>query len=233
MWRWKRILRAVLLWALLCFVLGILAAFFEIKASTVQILIIICCAIYLLVTITYYFVFMQPYRKRVMQQNAEMEAGNLETALDDIKAMQQEPRVRRSQYLTQCCQINLSAAYCRLEQYDRALEVLNAMPEKLKEQVRLVHHLNTCICLFYSGTEEKALAYYHTHEKLFHAHRGDRNYKGNLALLKCWVLSAQGELAAARELCKQTKALCNTPSLLEAYEKLEQHLAGHSIKTQA
>lgn len=224
MWRWKRILRDVLLWALLCFVIGIIAALFEIEASTVQFFIIVCCVIYLLVTFFYYLVFMQPYRKRVIQQNADMEAGNLETALEDIKAMQQEPRVRRSQYLTQCCQINLSAAYCRLEQYDRALEVLNAMPEKLKEQVQLVHHLNTCICLFYSGTEEKALAYYHTHEKLFHAHRKDRNYKGNLAVLKCWVLSAQGELAAVRELLKQTKELCNTPSLMEAYEKLEQRI---------
>ena len=79
MWHWKRIIRDILLWALLCFALGIMAAFFEIKASTVQILIIICCAIYLLVTISYYFLFMQPYRRRVQQQNAEMEAGNLET----------------------------------------------------------------------------------------------------------------------------------------------------------
>ena len=193
MWHWKQILRYILLWVLLCFALGIIAALFEIEASTVQVSIIVCCVIYLLVTISYNFLFMQPYRRRVQQQNAEMEAGNLEIALENI----------------------------------------NAMPEKLKEQVCLVHHLNTCICLFYSGTEEKALAYYHTHEKLFHTHRGDRNYKGNLALLKCWVLSAQGELATARELCKQTKALCNTPSLLEAYDKLEQHLAGHSIKTQA
>lgn len=224
MWRWKRILRDILLWALLCFMIGIVVAFFEIKASAVQFFIIVCCVIYLLVTISYYAIFMQPYRRRVLQQNADMESGNLETALEDIKAMQQESRVRRSRYLTQCCQINLSAVYCRLEQYDRALEVLNAMPERLKEQVRLVYHLNTCICLFYSGTEEKALTYYQTHEKLFYAHRKDRNYKGNLAVLKCWALSAQGEFAAARELLRQTKRLCNTPSLMEAYEKLDQRI---------
>ena len=224
MWRWKRILKAVLFWALFCFMLGIIAAFFEIEASTVQLFIIICCAIYLLVTIYYYVIFMLPYRRRVLQQNADMETGNPETALEDIKAMQQEPRVRRNQYLTQCCQINLSAVYCRLEQYDRALEVLNAMPENLKEQMRLVHHMNTCICLFYIGTKENALAYYHTHEKLFHAHREDRNYKGNLAVLKCWALSAQGEFAAAQELLKQMSKLCNTPSLRDAYEKLAQQI---------
>ena len=122
-----------------------------------------------------------------MQQNAEMEDGNLETASEDIKAM----------------------------------------PEKLKKQVRLVHHLNTCICLFYSRTEQEALAYYRTREKFFQAHRKDHNYQGNLAILKCWALSAQGELAQARDLLRQIKELCNTPSLLEAYEKLEQHLAVH------
>ena len=225
MLRWKRILRDILIWALLCFVMGIIAAFYEIEASTVQFFIVVCCVIYLLVTSLYYIVFMQPYRKRVMQQNADMEAGKSQTALEDIKAMQEEPLVRRSRYLTQCCQINLSAAYCRLEQYDRALEVLNAMPEKkLKERVRLVHHLNTCICLFYNGTEQEALEYYRTHEKLFHAYRNDRQYRGNLVMLKCWALSAQGKLEEAHEILSQAKELCNTPSLMTAYEKLEQRL---------
>lgn len=225
MWRWKRLLRDGLFIVLAGLLIGTAAAFFEIEASTVQIFIIVCCGIYLLLTILYYFVLMQPYRRRVLQQNADMEAGRTDKALTDMEAMMHEPRVQKSRYLTQCCQINLSAAYCRLEQYERALEILKAMPEKkLKEQALLVYHLNTCICIFYMKNEQEGLSYYHAHQKLFHAYRNNRHYGGNLAILKCWALAAQGKISAAREVLTKTKQLWNTPSLLEAYEKLDQRL---------
>ena len=112
--------------------IGVIATLGGFEELDVRLFIIAACVIYLLVTILYYIVFMQPYRKRVLQQNADMESGKIGEALEDIQTMQQEPLVRRSRYLTQCCQINQSAAYCRMEQYDRALEILKAMPEKNK-----------------------------------------------------------------------------------------------------
>lgn len=223
--RWKRLLRDLALLILLGVLIGIIAAFFEIEASTVQAFIIVCCVIYFVLTLVYYFVFMQPYRRRVQQQNADMEAGKTEKALADIQAMQQEPLVRRSRYLTQCCEINLSAAYCRLEQYDHALEILNAMQEKkLNRHAVLVHHMNTCICLFYTGSEQEALRYYHSQEKLFRENRNNRHYGGNLAVLRCWVLAAEGDIAAARQTMEHAKLKWTSPSLQIAYEKLEDRL---------
>ena len=140
--------------------------------------------------------------------------------------MMEEPRVRHSRYLMNCCRINLSAACCHLDRYDLALETLRAMPaKKLKGDFELVYHLNTCICLFYIVSEQEGLTYYQIHEKLFHAYRKHRYYGGNLAVLQCWARIAQGDAAGAESLLEQARKNWTKPSLQDAYEKLERRLA--------
>ena len=112
-----------------------------------------------------------------------------------------------------------------MEEYGEALEILNAMPEKnLRDRMLLVHHLNTCICLFYLGMEQEALDYYGEQEKLFRAYQRDRTYGGHIALLQGWVLAARGDLSRAREVLKKAENTWHSASLQEGYDKLRAHL---------
>ena len=223
--RLKRILWKLLLLLLLGIALGVVAAYFQWEDKTLQIVIIGCCGVYLAVTLLHYFLVIHPYRRRVLQQAADMEAGRAAEALEDIQRMMEEPRVRRSKYLTNGCQINLTAAYCHLGQDQAALDQLRAIPEKqLKGDFELVYHLNTAICLFYTGSEQEGLSHYLAHRKLFHAYRKHPYYGGNLAVLQCWAMLAQGQAEEAKEVLRQAKETWTKLSLQEAYEKLERRL---------
>ena len=223
--RLRRFLRYLLILLLAGILVGTAAALLEIPASTVQMMIILVCIIWLAAMLLYYGFVMAPYRKRVLQQNADMDSGKSNQALADMEAMQEEPMVKKSRYLTQCCDINRSAAYCRMEQYGQALDILRAMPEKnLRDRTLLVHHLNTCICLFYLGMNEEALDYYREQEKLFRDYKRDRTYGGHLALLQGWVAAAQGDVPGAREVLEKTEGTFQSVSLQEGHEKLREYL---------
>ena len=94
--RLKRFLRYLLILLLAGILVGTAAALLEIPASTVQMMIILVSIIWLAAMLLYYGFVMAPYRKRVLQQNADMDSGKSAQALADMEAMQEEPMVKKA-----------------------------------------------------------------------------------------------------------------------------------------
>ncbi len=85
-----------------------------------------------------------------------------------VEIMEQLLQKAKGKGLKNLLRLNLTAGYCDLKEYEKALAVLEDMNHiPLKNDLALVHHLNLCICYFYTGQTEKAMALYQKPKESF------------------------------------------------------------------
>lgn len=132
-----------------------------------------------------------------------LEQGKPQEYIQAVEALRQKAKGR---YLQNLFTLNLSAGYCDLKEYKKAIELLKSLEDaRLYHDLKLVYHINLCICYFYDGQSEKALALYENSQKLFRPPLAAKLYSGNIAVLDVFALMEQGETDRAKELLATTR----------------------------
>lgn len=162
------------------------------------------------------------YQRKMKEAAALRGKGDTAGYMAAIEKLLQTAKGRQ---LKSQLKLNLSAGYCDLEQYEQAIAILEPLgQEKLRGPIRLVQRLNLCICYFYSGKTDKALALYHNSQKLFAPYRRTPVYGGNLAVLEMLADIEEGEYPKAAELLRQARSSWNIPRLYDDYQYVEHRL---------
>lgn len=227
----KTVARGMGMGILIGIVLYVICDTLDIEEKTFQTAVLIISLAVILGAMIFNILYMRPFRKRVRNQIALLEEGNPAQALADMEQMLEDGRVKKTKYLKRLCRLNMTAAYCDLEQYDRAMEIfLELSAEKFSGTEELVYSLNLCVCHFYQGQEKEGLMVYNRSRRVFDRYRKDRFYGGNIAVVTMWAMMAQGQNGQVEELLEKARKTWDRPSLQEDYQKVEDRLALASAK---
>lgn len=162
------------------------------------------------------------YWKQMRKAAELLGEGRTEEYVETVDRFLQRAKGRR---LKNLLKLNLSAGYCDLKQYDRAIQILEELSqEKLTGVVKMTHRLNLCLCYFYSGQNDKAVELYQASEKEFAPFRENAYYGGSLAILEILAALEKGERDRAEALLKQAKETWNYPRLQDDYRRIEERL---------
>ena len=122
--------------------------------------------------------------------------------------------------------LNLTAGYCDLKEYEKALEILENMSRtKLKGGLELVHHINLCMCYFYTGQIEKAMALYEKPKEGFPAYiKYPDAFTQYFFSLDILAAIAATDFTKAQELLKQAEEAWHNPRSQKLYAEMRNGL---------
>ena len=171
------------------------------------------------------FLYNSHYRKKVLAANALFEAGKAE---EYIAAMEELLCTAKGRSLRNTLTINLAAGFCEAKQYDRGTELLEGLSaESFFGETALVYRLDLCLCYFYTGQNDRALALYRESQKKFSKGRSGR-LAGDLAVLDMYAALAEGRHAEVKTLLETARATWDQPRLREDYDRIAAQLAGRA-----
>lgn len=173
----------------------------------------------------YNYFYIRKYRKRVINQIWLLESGKPEIALNDMISMHEEATSKGAYRLAHLAKLNMTAAYCDLNKYEEALDILLELSSVKFEGIEnLVYRINLCACYYYLGNEEGGNLNYLLNEKLFDKYRNNIIYGGNVAVIKMMYLLANHKYKEAKSLLEQAKIKWDNPRLLNDYQLIEEKL---------
>ena len=121
--------------------------------------------------------------------------------------------------------INLSAGYCELHRYDEAARLLESLSDtKLSGEFALVYRINLCLCYFYLGQTDRALALYEDSQKLFYSSRSSSLHERDIALLDIFAAIGIQDYDRAAVLLEMAERTWNDPGFLDAYRVLKEKI---------
>lgn len=168
------------------------------------------------------FFYIRSYQKKMKAAALLLEQGETKEYIEAVEALRQKAKGR---YLKNLFTLNLSAGYCDLKEYKKAIELLKSLEKaRLYQNLKLVYHINLCVCYFYDGQTEKALALYESGQKLFRSPLATKLYGGNIAVLDVFALIEQGELNRAKELLTTARGAWSDARLQTDFAYLEERL---------
>lgn len=168
------------------------------------------------------------YLKKMKTAALLLEQGKPQEYIKAVEALRQKAKGR---YLQNLFTLNLSAGYCDLKEYKKAIELLKSLENaRLYQNLKLVYHINLCVCYFYNGQTEKALALYESGQKLFRSSLATKLYGGNIAVLDVFALIEQGELDRAKELLTTARGAWSDARLQTDFAYLEERLQNEQSK---
>ena len=221
----KRILRPIGIGVGLGLFLVLIQHMFDIDQHLLLTLLFLTGAVIILGTLLFNLLYIRPFRKKVYQQIALLEEGRADECLTQMESMLKEAQKKKLKQIAQLCRLNMTAAYCDLKQYDKAMEILEELSqEKFSDAGQLVFRLNLCACYFYLGQQEQALLTYQKSSKLFDLYRKSKTYGGNIAVVTMRTQIAQGQYDQAAELLAYARTHWNRPRLVEDYQQIEELL---------
>ena len=221
----KYIVIGILVGIVIAFLIAFISQFFNLGEKLVSNIFLTIGSIGVIAGLAYNYFYIRKYRKRVIYQLDLLEKHKLEEALKDMQSMYQEVSNKGAKHIARLVKLNTSAAYCDLKEYNKALNVLLELSsEKFTGIEDLVYRLNLCACYFYLGNEEACMSSYATSKQVFEMYCKDKNYGGNIAIIKIMVLMAENKFNEAQDLLEQTKHKWYNPRLLDDYQLIEKHL---------
>ena len=162
------------------------------------------------------------YLKKMKTAALLLDQGKPQEYIEAVEALRQNAKGR---YLKNLFTLNLSAGYCDLKQYKKAIDLLKSLENaRLYQNLKLVYTINLCVCYFYDGQTEKALALYESGQKLFRSPLATKLYGGNIAVLDVFALMEQGELDRAKELLTTARGAWSDSRLQADFAYLEKKL---------
>lgn len=165
------------------------------------------------------------YRKRMQGALALFEKGEIGPYMEEVKDMLRSAKGRS---LRNTLQINLSAGYCEMGQFDRAAEILEGLSgERLQGVMGMVYRLNLCVCYFYTSQNARAMELYHASGKLFGPYRKSRFYGGNIALLDMLAAIEEGRYRDAENMLADARKTWDFPRLQKDYRQIAEKLSGN------
>lgn len=143
-----------------------------------------------------------------------------------IQAVEELRQRAKGRFLLNLFTLNLSAGYCDLKEHKKAIELLKSLENvRLYQNLKLVYHINLCVCYFYDGQTEKAMELYERSQKLFQSPMAAKLYGGNIAVLDVFALIEQGEFDRAKELLATARGAWSDSRLQGDFEYLEEKIA--------
>lgn len=162
------------------------------------------------------------YEKKMTAAAALLESGHTSEYLAAVETLRQNTKGR---YLNNAFTVNLSAGYCDLHEYTKAIELLEGVPGlRLCGVLKMVRQLNLCACYFYDRQTEKALALYQESLGIFQLFRNRAPYGGNIAVLDVFAAIESGDLDRADALLKAACETWNSPRLQDDYHALGERI---------
>lgn len=159
------------------------------------------------------------YRKKMKEAIKLLEDGKTEEYVEVVEVLIKKVKLPS---LKTALKVNLSAGYCSLNDYEKAIKILEGLSHvSMYGALKMVHRLNLCMCYFYSNQWEKAIVLYENNQKVFKSFRKSKLYSGNILLLNIFVAVEKGEFDRAREMLKSAQEKYKNPRLQKHYEYLE------------
>lgn len=162
------------------------------------------------------------YLKKMKTAALLLEQGKPQEYIKAVETLRQKAKGR---YLQNLFILNLSAGYCDLKEYKKAIELLKSLENaRLYQNLKLVYHINLCVCYFYDGQTEKAMTLYKSSQKLFCTSLATKLYGGNIAVLDVFALVEQREYDRAKEVLTTAREAWSDSRLQADFEYLEEKL---------
>lgn len=168
------------------------------------------------------------YQKKLKAVLPLWKAGHVEEYIARVESMRRNAKGR---YANNMLTLNLSAGYCKLEQYDKATELLGSLSNaKLPGTFKLIHRINLCICYFYQRQTDHAMALYESSQKVFNKYRNGKLYGGNIAILDIFAAIGMNDYDRAAELLQTAQSTWDEPRFLDDYRLLEETIHQRQMK---
>lgn len=172
--------------------------------------------------VLYGALYMRWFGRKMREAVILLEAGETKAY---IKALEKLRGQARGRFLKNLFQLNLSAGYCDLKQYAKAISILEPLSAaRLRGDMQMVHRLNLCVCYFYSGQAPEAMQLYEASEAVFAPYRDRQPYGGNLAVLDMLAALERKEYEAAGAMLAEAREKWNRPRLAEDYAYIAEQL---------
>ena len=162
------------------------------------------------------------YRKKVKRVRALLDEGKLE---EYVSVLEKGLREKERSALENMWKINLFVGYYKLEQYDKALSILEGVTfKKLNAENKAIYTLDL-FCVYYKlDQKEKAMEVYNANEKYLARVRKDTKYSGNIAIIDMYAAIEKGRYEGLEEKLRKTRDTWHNPAFQEDYEKIEELL---------
>lgn len=187
------------------------------------------CGVAVILGVVFFNLFYNlSYQKKMKEAVKFLEAGNEKEYIEEVEALLSTAKGRN---LKNFLKVNLSAGYCDLNEYEKAIGLLESlMDEKMYGVLKMVQRLNLCVCYFYSNKGKKAMDLYESSQKEFAPFLKAKLYGGNIAVLSIFAAIEKGDLANAGNLLKSAREEWDNSRLQDDYQYLEERIQHEQSK---
>lgn len=218
----KRILKIVAIGIIIGILLVIVQIVFRIPKDVFLHYYWICGVLVILGAVIFNLFYNLRYQKKMKDAAILLENGK---AKEYIEAVEELLKNAKGRHLKNFLTVNLSAGYCDLKEYEKAIELLESLLSvRLNGVLKMVQRLNLCVCYFYSNQGEKGITLFESSQKDFKPFLKSKLYGGNIAVLDIFVAIEKGEFIRAKELLKSARNDWDNPRLQDDYQYLEEIL---------
>lgn len=166
-----------------------------------------------------YILYARKYQKQVSESIGLLEEGRANEYIEAIETMLCHAKGRN---IRNILQLNLSAGYCDLGQFDKAIHILEGLPEKeLRGMTKAVYHLNLCFCYFHTSQTSEALALYDKSQEEFEPLRKKEESGGGIVVLDMLAAVARGEYDVAEKMLENARKTWVSLRLEDDYQYIE------------
>ena len=177
--------------------LGFITSVLDIDKDVFMKYYIVAAILIVLGVFLYNLLYIRKHNQEMNQAINLLNEGKTEEYM--VRVSELERKVK-GKALKNLMRLNLTAGYCDLKEYEKALEILETLrKEKLKGDVELVWRLNTCLCYFYTGRTKEAMQLYNESKAFFSASKKKGLHVPNIAILDMLAMIEDGRKKEARQ----------------------------------
>ena len=177
--------------------LGFITSVLDIDRDVFMKYYIVAAILIVLGVFLYNLLYIRKHNQEMNQAINLLNEGKTEEYM--VRVSELERKVK-GKALKNLMRLNLTAGYCDLKEYEKALEILETLrKEKLKGDVELVWRLNTCLCYFYTGRRKEAMQLYNESKALFSSSKKKGLHVPNIAILDMLAMIEDGRKKEARQ----------------------------------
>ena len=163
------------------------------SAISLLVWIVVITLIVNIIMSTYYYI-------KIKKQLELLNEGKTHEAIDSMKKLLLSLHNPRYKRLENICKINISSAYCDLNEYGKGQEVLDSVDTaSLSNNTRFIYEFNQCVLLYYLGNTEKFIENYDKNKEAFDSYKTYKNYEDNIEMLEIFYELSKKNYETAEE----------------------------------
>ncbi len=179
--------------------------------------------IFVIVSVVLFNIFYNlSYNKKVQKAITLLKNGRPEEYIEQMEIIKQKAK---GSTLRRMLDINLSAGYYDLKQYDKAIALLEPLYQvKLRGVMQIVWLLNLCLSYFHVQQNEKAMELYYQSKNKFDKFKSRGKYTENIMLLEIFVALEKREFSLADELIEALEKQATDEEIKEELLDIRENL---------